>query len=293
MATIANPADKGFDSSVAVIDRAQLALLREIQSEAAGRLILKGGMAMRTVVGSMRMTKDIDFDRDPRLALNSTKGRLRASLKTAAAAAGMRDANAEITKESETTVRARLTGRAAGDSAPLRFEVEVSGRAKELNRQYIRAVQVVTPSTYGMAPFFVEAYTVDMLAAMKVAAAMSDSRNAPRDIYDLHDLIAVGANPVALLAAQDPLLLQHIRSTAMAKLELVTFAHAREELRPYLPLSERDALTEERWLEYTLEVGEAIERWVDGALALRQGQQGDLASDEPPDQDAGPAVPRP
>ncbi|WPG41502.1 hypothetical protein [Variovorax sp. EBFNA2] len=44
----------------------------------------------------------------------------------------------------------------------------------------------------------VTSYIHDMLAAttMKIAEAMSDQRNAPRDIYDRHDLIGVGADPV-------------------------------------------------------------------------------------------------
>jgi len=36
-------------------------MLRDLAS-ADARLILKGGMAMRVVVGSMRLTKDVDFD---------------------------------------------------------------------------------------------------------------------------------------------------------------------------------------------------------------------------------------
>lgn len=269
MSTIYSAADKGFDERLSIIDRAQIALLREVMSElGAGRLILKGGMAMRAVLGSMRLTKDIDFDRDPKLTLNAVKGRLRKSLETAASNAGIRAPKAEITKETPTTVRARLSGRSAAGS-DLRFEVEVSDRQHELNRQYIRAVTVIPPASYAMAPFLVEAYTSDMLAAMKIAAAMSDMRNAPRDVYDLYDLIAMGANPVPLLVPQQAALLQQVRRDAMTKIEHIGFDLAREELLPYLPQADRDNLSEDRWMEYTLVVGEAIERWVDAALALQ------------------------
>ncbi|WPG41503.1 hypothetical protein [Variovorax sp. EBFNA2] len=91
----------------------------------------------------MRLTKDIDFDRDPSLSLQSNKGRLPQMLKTAGANAGMREISAEITKESGTAVRARLAGRTIGGT-DLRFEVEVSGRQRELNRQYI-PVEMVSP----------------------------------------------------------------------------------------------------------------------------------------------------
>lgn len=269
MATIYSPTEKGFDERLTLVDRAQIALLREVMSElGAGRLILKGGMAMRAVVGSMRLTKDIDFDRDPTFAINSVKGRLRKSLQTAAANAGFRAPRAEITKETPTTVRARLSGLSA-TAQDLRFEVEVSGRQQELNRSYIRVVTVTPPASYAMAPFLVEAYTADMLAAMKVAAAMSDLRNAPRDVFDLYDLIHLGADPAPLLAKQLPSLLQDVRRTAMTKIEHIGFDLAREELLPYLPKAERDSLTDDRWTDYILTVGEAIERWVDEALAMQ------------------------
>ena len=272
MATIYSPAEKGFDERLSLIDKAQIALLREVMSElGAGRLILKGGMAMRAVIGSMRLTKDIDFDRDPKLTLNAVKGRLRKSLEAAASNAGIRSPKAEITKETPTTVRARLSGRSA-TGGDLRFEVEVSGRQIELNRRYIRAVSVIPPASYAMAPFLVEAYTGDMLAAMKIAAAMSDLRNAPRDVYDLYDLIGIGADPVPLLATQPLALLQEVRRTAMSKIEHIGFALARDELLPYLPRADRKQLTEDRWTDYILVVGEAIERWADAGLALQAAE---------------------
>ncbi|MFM9970103.1 MAG: nucleotidyl transferase AbiEii/AbiGii toxin family protein, partial [Burkholderiales bacterium] len=86
MTTIYSPLEKGFDERLAIIDRCQIALLREIVGQfGAGRLFLKGGMAMRAVFGGMRLTKDIDFDRDPTQSLDSAKGGLRRSMVRAAA----------------------------------------------------------------------------------------------------------------------------------------------------------------------------------------------------------------
>ncbi|CAN7640598.1 nucleotidyl transferase AbiEii/AbiGii toxin family protein [Variovorax sp. LjRoot84] len=266
MTTIYSPSDKGFSESLTTIDRAQIALLREVMSQfGGGRMILKGGMAMRAVIGSMRLTKDIDFDRAPSLSLIATKGRLRQSLKTAGASAGIRELAAEITKETPTTVRARLVGRTPS-GVQLRFEVEVSGRQQEIDRDYVDTVTVVPPASYGMAPFLVESYNADMLAAMKIAAAMSDHRHAPRDIYDLYDLSRLGANPVPLLEKQDANLLEQIQRNAIAKLEFISFDQATTELFPYLPPAERNQLTEERWVEIVLEVGSAIEGWCGAAL---------------------------
>ena len=272
MAALYSPSERGFDERLTAIDRCQVALLREVVGQYGGRLTLKGGMAMRAVFGSLRLTKDIDFDRDASLSLDSTKTGLPKALVRAAANAGIRQPDAQVTKLTATTVRARLAGQTAG-GVDLRFEVEISGRpAGPANQR--RRETVVPPSAYGMAPFVVDAWSNDVLAAMKIAAAMSDARNAPRDIYDLHDLFSAGADPALLLAQAPADRLDAIRTGALRKLELINFAMARDELLPYLPPDIRGTLTEDRWIEYTLTVGTALELWAASALALQQTARG-------------------
>jgi hypothetical protein len=126
-----------------------------------------------------------------------------------------------------------------------------------------------------VAPFMVETYSNNVLAAMKIAAAMSDARNAPWDIYDLQDLIAAQTNPVAILASRSSLgALEIMKANAQSKLEFISFELAREELLPYLPEEVRESITEHQWLEYTLTVGTSIERWCDEAIGvLRNGSK--------------------
>lgn len=267
MTTIYSPSERGFDERLSAIDRCQVALLREIIGQYGGRLTLKGGMAMRAVFGSLRLTKGIDFDRDPSLSLDSAKGGLPKALVRAAANAGIRQPDAQITKLTQTTVRARLSGRSLS-GIDLRFEVEVSGRGVA-DPAHKRRETVVPPASYGMAPFIVESYSNEMLAAMKIAAAMSETRNAPRDVYDLHDLLTAGADPAELLASRPAAALKQIHDGALHKLELISFALAREELLPYLPPDVRQSLTPDRWLEYTLAVGASIEDWTSKALAIQ------------------------
>ena len=151
MTTIYSPVQRGFDERLAMIDRCQIALLREIVGQyGAGRLFLKGGMAMRAVFGSLRLTKDIDFDRDPSLSLSSAKDGLRHAIVRAAANAGIRQPEAQVTKASGTTVRVRLAGRSVS-GIDLRFEVEVSGRGLPAPR-YRRKEMVIPPASYGIAP---------------------------------------------------------------------------------------------------------------------------------------------
>jgi predicted nucleotidyltransferase component of viral defense system len=268
MAAIYRPSDRGFDERLTSIDRCQVALLREVVGQYGQRLVLKGGMAMRAVFGSLRLTKDIDFDRQPSLSMDSLKAGLPKALVRAAANAGIKQPKAEITKLTQTTVRARLAGFApTGDS--LRFEVEISGR-HEIPSNWRRREIIAPPASYGMAPFMVESYSNDVLAAMKIAAAMSDARNAPRDVYDLNDLIAAQANPAAILASRSTQeALERIKTNAHDKLELIDFNLAREELLPYLPKDIRETLTEYQWFENTLTVSAAIVRWCDEAIAAQ------------------------
>jgi hypothetical protein len=65
---------------------------------------------------------------------------------------------------------------------------------------------------------------------MKIAAAMSDARNAPRDIYDLQVLIAAQTNPAVILASRSSLgALEIMKANAQSKLELISFELARED----------------------------------------------------------------
>ncbi len=267
MARLYTPSEKGFSAQLEAIDRCQVGLLRELASHHGARLILKGGMAMRAAFGSMRLTKDIDFDRDPTISQDALKGALQKNLVRAASTAGLREPKIDITKDTKFTVRARLRAvlPAGGD---VRFDVEVSGHvaaAKENIRQEI----VVPPAKYSMAPFPVTTYTNETLAAMKIGAALSDQRHAARDLYDLRELAWAGADPTELLAQQDAALLNDFGKRALGKLEVLTFALAQQELLPYLPPSEREALTQDSWLEATLFVAEKIQHWCAAALKLR------------------------
>ncbi len=272
MAILYTPSEKGFDPRLEAIDRCQVALLRELASPFGDRLILKGGMAMRAAFGSIRLTKDIDFDRDDTISQASLKKGLGKLLVRAASTAGIREPKAEITKDTKTTVRARLQG-LIGENTEARFDVEVSGRAPPA-KENVRVEIVVPPSRYSMAPFPVTTYTNETLAAMKIGAALSEQRHAPRDLYDLRDLIRAGTDPTQLLAKQDTGLLNDFSKRALGKLEMLTYELAQQELLPFLPSAEREALTEHAWLESTLLVADKIQDWCNAALHAQKTPAG-------------------
>lgn len=268
MTSLYSPSDRGFDPRLEVIDRCQVALLRELAGELGNRLVLKGGMAMRAAFGSIRLTKDMDFDRDETISQAALKNGLLKLLVRAASSCGIRAPKAEITKDTKSTVRARLQG-VVGEQTDVRFEVEVSGRGPP-SKENIRVEIVVPPAKYGMAPFPVTAYTNEALAAMKIAAALSEQRYAPRDLYDLRDLIHANTDPVKLLMKQHSALLRDFSNRSLGKLEMLTYGLAQQELLPFLPPAERQALTEDAWLDATLMVAGKIQEWCEAALELQK-----------------------
>ncbi len=261
MSTIYSPKAKGFSEPLHTIDRCQIALLREIASLSGQRLVLKGGMAMRASFGSLRLTKDMDFDRDPTTTtLASVKGMLLRGMKIAAEQARLRAVAVDFPKATEVTLRARMVGETVGGHA-VRFEVEVSGR-RFPGRENRRMETVVPPSDYGMAPFPVHTYTHQMLAASKVLAVMSDNRNVPRDVYDLRDLILAQASPVDILRDLPAEAVTRMRADVVGKLALITFDHAREELLPYLPPPTAAGIDQATWEAWTLDVAESVDEWL-------------------------------
>ena len=260
MSSIYDPQSRGFPEAFAAIDRAQIAMLRDLAS-ADARLILRNGMAMRVVVGSMRLTKDVDFDRAADVSTNAVKASVRKALTRGAQSARLLGSQVDELKVTAITVRMRLAGTASG--TPVKFVVEVSGRSIPPGGSHAR-VTVTPPPRYGIAPFVVAAYTHDMLAASKVAALMSPNRNVPRDLHDLHELAA--ATPDRLLGDLfEPEALRGWRDAALSKAVGITFDQAREELLPYLPPDVRESITPAAWEEMTLAVAGRVEQWLDGA----------------------------
>jgi len=262
MSILYDPKDRGFSEAMSAIDRCQIAMLRELANSTDGRLILKGGMAMRVAVGSMRLTKDVDFDRAAGVSTASVQSSVKKALHYAAQSAGLRGAEIDPGKSTETTVRMRLAGTIAG--AGVRFVVEVSG-PHPVPRDCQSRVQVVPPSRYGIAPFMMTTYSHAMLAASKVMAVMSANRNVPRDVYDLNDLLS--ADPVSIIATRiPPAELQDIRDKVLKKVCAIDFEQAQQELLPYIPPDQRDSLSKQHWEELTLNVAQMVQHWVTKAL---------------------------
>jgi Nucleotidyl transferase AbiEii toxin, Type IV TA system len=206
----------------------------------------------------MRLTKDVDFDRADGVSTAAVQSSVKKALRYAAQSAGLRGAQIDAGKSTETTVRMRLAGTVSG--APVRFVVEVSGR-NPVPPDCQSRVQVTPPARYGIAPFAITTYTHAMLAASKVLAVMGANRNVPRDVYDLHDLLA--ADPTPILARSVGLVaLKEIQATALDKICAIDYTQAQQELLAYIPAAQREALGLARWEEMALTVSQAVQQWV-------------------------------
>jgi len=255
----------GFSPEAQVQDRSQMAFLASLMRQGADRYILKGGMAMRALYGSARLTKDVDFDCADSISHRSLATRIPNALEQAARSAGIVEQKIDRTKSGERASRWRLTGRTR-DGTAVTWEVELSRRGVP-DARFIETRTIQPPYEYTITPFVARVYSETAMAAAKVNALLSDNRSVPRDVYDLDDLVRRGASPV-------PLWIQHLsrenlerkRDAVLPKVTLIDFPLANAELLPYLARDIRATIDEKRWGDIQLEVAEGVGRWFEEAI---------------------------
>jgi predicted nucleotidyltransferase component of viral defense system len=108
----------------------QAKLLIELMSQAIHKeLVLKGGLAMRAVLGSTRYTTDIDLDAVMPASVSRIQGIVRRSIDRVIKQQGLiEDPQVSEPKQTETTLRWKVNGRAPGTARPISLTVEVSRR---------------------------------------------------------------------------------------------------------------------------------------------------------------------
>lgn len=242
-----------------------MSFLSSLMRQGADRYILKGGMAMRALYGSARLTKDVDFDCEDSLSSQSMSARITRALQHAGREAGLTGANVEQTKDGERASRWRLTG-ATREGVAITWEVELSRRGVP-HAAYIETTTIQPPFDYRVAPFVARVYAESAMAASKVNALLSDLRSVPRDVYDLYDLASRGATPVELWIAHLPReMLERKKAMALEKISAIGFELANAELLPYLARDVRATINAKRWDDIRLAVAAAVGRWLDEAM---------------------------
>ncbi|MGH8139028.1 MAG: nucleotidyl transferase AbiEii/AbiGii toxin family protein [Steroidobacteraceae bacterium] len=258
--------DLGFSPEAEFRDRTQMQFIALLMRQGASRLILKGGMAMRALYGSTRLTKDVDFDCEDNVSQQSMQSHMSKALTQAARLAGLAGVEVTQTKRGERSARWRVMGTAAGD-VKIIWEVEVSRRGVP-PPEFIETKPFETPVAYRISPFSVRVYGPAAMAGGKVNALLRENRSVPRDVYDLSELIRHGADPTELWIRRIPRqVLERKRTVIMAKIEIIDFAMSAAELLPYVAPEIRQSIDEPRWDEIRLDVAHHVERWMDSAIA--------------------------
>lgn len=156
----------------------QSRLLVELMGNAMHKeLVLKGGMAMRAVHGSMRYTKDIDLDADLKHSKERVQGIVKRSIARAVTSGLIENVKVSEPKQTDTTLRWKIAGTQPGSLAPLNLTIEVSRRVTIINGHII---EVLLPDTFGGGASGVKIQVLDSqaIAVTKVLALTDSNRMA-------------------------------------------------------------------------------------------------------------------
>lgn len=262
----------GFSAEAEARDRCQLQFLAQLMRQGASRFILKGGMAMRALYGSARLTKDIDFDCEASVSAQSMKTQMPKALEQAARMAGLVNIKVTQTKAGDLSSKWRLDAQLKGEQT-MTFDVEISRRGVP-DDLYVTTTTIQAPYEYRISPFVVRVYTEMAMAASKVNALLSENRNVPRDVYDLYDFVQHGVDPSPLWIAHVPReVLQRKRDAVWAKIDGIKFEQAYDELLPYIPPGMRENLDEQRWESMRADVAAQVDTWLEAAIACAKTAQ--------------------
>lgn len=254
-----DPALLGFQPLAIARDRFQLAFVRAVMMAAHGRLVVKGGMAIRAELDGVRMTEDVDFDRAAGISLEAAANAIKQALKQACLVCGVRDAQITEGKKTASTLRLKLHG-TLPDGGMINFKAEASGRHEAFADQHKISVPLKAPVSYRLPPMALSVYPLNALLATKIAALMSPERNVPRDVYDIKRMLDVGAEPEGLEVLVSKAQLQTFAQEVWAKVDGIHYDAFRTELLPFVGQSTAQEITQEVWAAWCADVAAAIER---------------------------------
>jgi predicted nucleotidyltransferase component of viral defense system len=250
----------------------QSRILVELMSNAMHKeLVLKGGMAMRTVHGSVRYTKDIDLDADMKHSKERVHGIVRRSIDRAVGAGLIMNAHVTEPKQSDTTMRWKIAGTQPGNGAAMNLTVEVSRRAT-VTQGHIMEVPLPAAYAGGVPGVTVQVLDSQAIAVTKVLALTDPHRIAPRDLYDLHVLIEARVEePAALLASLPDAAsrLPDAMRELWPKIESMQYAQFKSDVMPYLPAAVQASIDEAAFDDMRIQVGENVERWLKAAQSIQ------------------------
>ncbi len=225
------------NTAAAAREALQARILVELMGNAlAKELVLKGGLAMRLAHGSERYTKDIDLDADPAFPKQRIQGIVRRSIAGAISSGLIDDAVVTDPKQTETTLRWKISGFYPGSTEPLHLTVEVSRRTPLVPLGVVEVRDL---------------FDLDVL----IRANIEDPSEALSEVSDAEARLAT---------AQEEL---------WRKIEIMTYAQFQTNVVPTLPQAVAAAIDEATFEEMRLKVGERAERWIQDAQAKLKGEE--------------------
>lgn len=263
----------------------QARLISSIFAEAAHQeVVLKGGFAMRAVMGSIRRTKDIDLAQNPEVSQRRLQGLMRRAIRSALATGLLQDVAISEPKQTETTARWKINGRTDSGS---QVQLTIEAKRHPLPRDHVVQHPFEPPKASHSAPVLVETYDATALAAAKTLALTADNRSAVRDLYDLHVLITMSVTPpLDLLSGLEPAQLEAMAERLWTKIEALDYARFNTELAPYLPSEVSRAIDADTWETMRLNVGNHLESWF--AELRAGGHSATMAYEDKPTEECAP-----
>lgn len=219
-----------------------LNLLRHIALRLSGRgYALKGGICLRFFHRSPRLSEDMDLDISPQVQRHTLENAVDSIVQNQSFLGsfiprGVEDIKVSKQKQTETTQRWKFS-LILNDGISLPTKVEFSRRERTLSfSRGIPSAEIL--SHHKMIPFAAQYYDPLSMAAQKVFALSSPTRNAARDLFDLLHLfntLSVRPEEVAEKIGKH----QDKIASSVDKVSRFSFQDFKEQVLPFLTVEIR------------------------------------------------------
>jgi predicted nucleotidyltransferase component of viral defense system len=222
------------DSSFDLREYFHLQLLRHLAMRLAGRsYAVKGGICLRFFLRSPRLSEDMDLDIGMKMPVQTLEKAVDSVLESRALMAyleprGIRELSVSKPKQTATTQRWKIQLHQK-DALSYSTKIEFSRRAPTIDAE-TGVIAAPLLSHYQLTPFGARYYAAPAIVNQKLQALASPTRNALRDLFDLHHLFfTIGVAPSAIKTV-DAVVIEK----TLAKIGSFQYADFKAQVIPFL-----------------------------------------------------------
>lgn len=227
-------------------------------------LALKGGFAMRVLLGSSRYTKDIDLSASDAAPKEIVAKYITKAVNDLKSSGMVKDLILSDPKQTDTVQRWKIGGFVG--SHALNLTIEVSRRSRAEMESLTKVSYKTGGGKSGMAD--ITCINLSSMAAAKFDCVKNPIREAPRDIYDLYMMIKSEVRPtLKAIQAYGAETLASMKTMIWDKMEKMDYEVVQQKLLPFLPDDVAKKLTSELWDEMRLVVCDHVVQWIEEAEA--------------------------